>query len=302
MTVLVALCIGLAVALAVRGLLGLRAAPRLRLLHGLAAGSASAASADAEPLNQPFSQRVLRPMLGGVGAILGRLLPQRLLRATGTALLRAGVKGRPADWLGAKALAAAGLGAYAGLLTHQLRFGPLIVFAAVLLGWSLPGAYLSSKGSRRATSLRNDLPDAMDLLTVCVEAGLGFDQAMVRVVQRFPGPVGEEFGRVLRDQRLGTPRRQAMLAVLDRVDLPELRAFVHAILQAEELGVRIGTVLRVQSDSLRDQRRQRAEESAMKAPIKMAFPMIMLILPALFLVILGPALIQAFHSFGAAHQ
>ena len=302
MVVVIAVVCGLAAALAGRGLLGLRAAPRLRILHGLAAGASSTGAADAEPLNQPFSQRILRPMLGGVGSTLGRLLPQRLLASTAAALTQAGVRGRPADWLGAKALVAVGLGAYAALLLHGVRLTPLIVAAALVLGWSLPGAYLKSKGGRRATALRNDLPDAMDLLTVCVEAGLGFDQALLRVVQRFPGPVGEEFGRVLRDQRLGTPRRQAMLALLDRIDLPELRAFIHAVLQAEELGVRIGTVLRVQSDSLRDQRRQRAEETAMKAPIKMAFPMIMLILPALFLVILGPALIQAFHSFGAGRQ
>ena len=249
---------------------------------------------DAEPLNRPFGERVLAPVLRALGGLLGRLLPRRLMAEMAARLEQSGSRSnRPADWIAAQALVALGLAGYAGLLSHATPYGPLLVIVCLILGWNVPTTLLRGRARRRLTAIRDDLPDAMDLLTVCVEAGLGFDQALHRVVERFPGPVGQEFSRVLRDQRLGTPRRQAMLAAAQRCDLPELHAFVQALLQAEELGVRIGTVLRVQSDSLREQRRQRAEEAAMKAPIKMAFPMIMLILPALFLVILGPAVIEA---------
>lgn len=301
MTLLLALLAAAAAALATRGLLGLALAFRLRVLHGLHPHAADgAAPDDPEPLNRPFSERVLRPALGMVGGLLSRLIPARLMESTAALVRRAGLRGRPADWLAGRALAAAGLGAYTLLVTARLTAGPLLAMAAAVFGWSIPGMYLQSRARRRALRLRDDLPDGMDLLTVCVEAGLGFDQAMTRVVERFPGPLGAELGRVLRDQRLGTPRRQAMLAILERVELPELRSFVHAVLQAEELGVRIGTVLRVQSDSLREQRRQRAEESALKAPIKMAFPMIFLILPALFLVVLGPAALLGFRALQVA--
>lgn len=292
-----------AVYLGVRAGFGAAYSGRTRVLQGLLGGGRSAdLTRDTEPLNRPFSERVLGPALGSVGGTLGRLLPKRLMADSGSRLVRAGLRGgRAADWLGAQALAATILGGYALLLLHGFAVGPLAVAVAVVVGWSLPGLYLRGKARRRSQRVRDDLPDAMDLLTVCVEAGLGFDQALGRVVARFPGPVGEEFGRVLRDQALGTPRRQAMLAVTTRVDLPELRAFVHAVLQAEELGVRIGTVLRVQADALREQRRQRAEEAAMKAPVKMAFPMIFLILPALFLVVLGPAVILGIRTLQASH-
>lgn len=306
MVVLLAGIAAVAVYLGARSALGSAYAARARVLRGLAgegSGGGDDFERDTEPLNRPFSERVLGPALGTVGRLLGHLLPKRLLGEAGARLVRAGMRGgRPADWIGAQAIAGLGLGGYALLLLHQFRLGPPAALVAAAVGWSLPGAYLRSRAQRRANALRDDLPDAMDLLTVCVEAGLGFDQALSRVVARFPGPVGEEFGRVLRDQALGTPRRQAMLAVTERADLPELRAFVHAILQAEELGVRIGTVLRVQSDTLREQRRQRAEESAMKAPIKMAFPMIFLILPALFLVVLGPAVIEGVRALQASHR
>lgn len=304
MLLLFSLLAAASVYLGARAVLGRAFAGRARVLRGLAADPARLdAQRDTEPLDRPFSERVLRPALGTVGGLLGRLLPKRLVAEATARLIRAGMRGgRPADWLGAQALAALAFGGYALLLVHGSRLGPILALVAAALGWSLPGIYLNSRAQRRAGAMRDDLPDAMDLLTVCVEAGLGFDQALSRVVARFPGPAGEEFGRILRDQAMGSPRRQAMLAATERVDLPELRTFVHAVLQAEELGVRIGTVLRVQSDTLREQRRLRAEEAAMKAPIKMAFPMIFLILPALFLVVLGPAVIQGLRVLQVTHR
>ncbi len=281
--------------------LGLRRR-RLRILWGLAQ-EPTIPEGVGEPLSRPFSERVLQPALGAVGGTLGHLVPRRLLEDTALRLRRAGLAaGRPADWLGASALAAGGLGGYALLLTHTWRGAPVLALIAAVVGWSLPGAHLRSRARSRARAVRDHLPDALDLLTVSVEAGLGFDQALGRVGERFGGVVGQELGRVLRDQRLGTPRREAMLDLVERIELPELAAFVHAVLQSEELGVRIGSMLRVQSDSLRTQRRQRAEEEAAKAPIKMAFPLIFLILPALLTVILGPALLlglRTMHGHGA---
>jgi tight adherence protein C len=296
------LLFGAAAACALRGAAGLATLPRRRVLHGLVeAEGPGAEAAAAEPLNRSLSERVLQPALERIGRILGRFLPDRIAASTDGLLQRAGVRGQARSWLAARALLAAGLGGYAGLIASRAPRAALLVPVLAWLGWMAPTAYLQSRARRRRDRLRDDLPDAMDLLTVCVEAGLGFDQALQRVVARFPGPVAEEFGHVLRDQALGTPRRSAMLAVLDRTDLPELRAFVHAILQAEDLGVRIASVLRVQSESLREQRRQRAEEAALKAPVKMAFPMIFLILPALFLVVLGPAVLDGIRALGARH-
>ena len=297
MAALDALLVACAAFFAVRGLLGTLATRRLRTLAGLALVRQAGSAPSAEPLDLPFGDRVLRPALGIAGRALGRLLPERLLAETTAALQRAGMATiRPADWLAGRVLLAMALAGYVLLVLHGQTFAPLAALAALPLGWSLPHLYLRSRETRRANAIRDDLPDALDLLTVCVEAGLGFDQALLRVVERFPGPLGAEFGRVLRDQRLGTTRREALSGMTQRCGLAELAVFVHAIVQAEELGVRIGTVLRVQSDTMREKRRQRAEELAMKAPIKMAFPMIFLILPALFLVVLGPALIQAFSA------
>ncbi len=303
MAALLLILVGAGAACAARGAFGIGTAARRRVLFGLAPPDQERAKRGAaEPLNRSLTERVLQPSLGAMGQMLSRLLPKGIAAATGTLLHRAGMRGRPGDWIAARVLLAGGLGAYTLVLAGRLPGGPLLAAGAVWAGWTAPTIYLQSRARRRRARMRDDLPDAMDLLTVCVEAGLGFDQALQRVVARFPGPVGEEFQRVLRDQSLGTPRRQAMLAVLTRTDLPELRAFVHAVLQAEDLGVRIGTVLRVQSDSLRQQRRQRAEESALKAPVKMAFPMIFLILPALFLVVLGPAVLDGVRALSVARR
>jgi tight adherence protein C len=277
-----------------RAALNVLAAPRLRILQGLAAAGEAGARESEELLDLPFSRRVLLPAFRTVGRALSRLLPRRILAETGTMLARAGLpRHRPSDWLGAQALLGVAAAGYGLLLARGHGAAALLALAGLPVGWMLPRLYLRSRASRRHNRIRDDLPDALDLLTVCVEAGLGFDQAMVRVVERFAGPLGEEFARALRDQRLGTPRREALLGVVERSDVPELATFVHAVLQAEELGVRIGGVLRVQADAMRERRRQHAEEQAMKAPIKMAFPMIFLILPALFLVVLGPAVIDA---------
>lgn len=206
---------------------------------------------------------------GGWGAAEFRLL-QLLLAFSGLCLAAGGM------WL-------AGAGPRGALLAG--------VFGTAL-GALLPDVYLSSRIRARRHEVVTSLPDALDLLMVSVEAGLGFDMALVKVAERFKGALAEEFRRLLHEMKLGRPRREAFRDMAERVGVDDLRAFVGALTQADQLGVSIGNILRLQAGQMRRKRRQRAEEMAMKAPIKMLFPLVFFIFPALFVVLLGPAVIQ----------
>lgn len=160
-----------------------------------------------------------------------------------------------------------------------------------------PEIALKQKTEARQKQIARALPDVLDLLTVSVEAGLGFDAALAKVVEKTQGPLAEEFSRVLQEVRVGKPRREALRELTQRTTVDDLSAFVVAIVQADQLGVSIGKVLRIQSVEMRRKRRQRAEEAAMKAPIKMLFPLVFFIFPGLFIVLLGPAVIQVITTF-----
>lgn len=166
-----------------------------------------------------------------------------------------------------------------------------------LMGTVLPSYYLSAKTKQRSKKGLRELPDILDLLTVSLEAGLGFDSALHKLVSKSEGVVSEEFHRCLEEIRLGKTRREALLGVRDRLVIEEVRVLISSILQAEKLGIGMVQVLRVQSQEVREQRKQRAEEAAMKAPIKMLFPLILFIFPSLFIVLLGPAVIQFMTTF-----
>jgi tight adherence protein C len=166
--------------------------------------------------------------------------------------------------------------------------------AAAVLG---PTATLNRKVQERQVQLRNKLPDILDLLTISVEAGLGFEQALDRTVSAVPGPLSEEFGRMLGEVRAGASRADAMRALETRTNVPEIRSFVLAILQADTFGVSIGRVLRAQADEMRIKRRQIAQEQAQKAPVKMLIPMVFCIFPALFVIVLGPAVLRILNNF-----
>ena len=166
-----------------------------------------------------------------------------------------------------------------------------------LTGYTIPSAGLASRASKRQKAIRKAMPDTMDLLTISVEAGLGFDAALAQVVKNVPGPLSEEIARMLQEMQIGVSRTDALRHVNDRTEVPELDGFVLSMIQADKYGVGVAKVLRAQSTELRQKRRQRAEEMAQKVPLKLLFPMIFMVLPALFIVILGPGAIKVYETF-----
>jgi tight adherence protein C len=172
-------------------------------------------------------------------------------------------------------------------------FGPI----GLLVGLVAPNMYLKSKMQKRFKEALKELPDVLDLLTVSLEAGLGFDSALSKLVSKKEGVLGNEFQRCLEEIRLGKTRREALNGVRTRLEVEEIQRLIGAILQAEKLGIGLMKVLKVQSEEIREQRRQKAEEEAMKIPVKMLFPLVLFIFPTLFIVLLGPAVIQFMTSF-----
>jgi tight adherence protein C len=166
-----------------------------------------------------------------------------------------------------------------------------------LLGYTIPGAAIAAKASKRQKEIRKSLSDTMDLLTISVEAGLGFDSALAQVVKNVPGPLSQEIARTLQEMQIGVSRIDALRHLSDRTEVGELDGFVLSMIQADKYGVGVAAVLRAQSTELRQKRRQRAEETAQKVPLKLLFPTIFMVLPALFIVILGPGVIQVYHTF-----
>ena len=255
-------------------------------------------------LERPFAERVLGPLgdqLVGTG--------RRLVRADTAQRLeyRLNVAGNPPGWdanrlIGLKVLGLAVFGGLGFLYMANLEWP----FVRVLIGSGLAGGFgyllpnlmLYNAGQKREKLMRNALPDALDLLTVSVEAGLGFDAAVDRVARNTDGPLAGEFARLLQEMNIGVGRTDAMRAMAERTSLDDLKSFCLSMVQADSLGIPISRVLRIQSGEMRTKRRQRAEEKAQQVPIRMMIPLVLFILPCLFLVILGPAGIQISTSFG----
>jgi tight adherence protein C len=256
-----------------------------------------------DELALPFLRRVLRPTLNALFRALTRVTPRGLQRRARERLAHAGLHTDAARFIATKTLVAGatlvGFLVVIGLAAASDRAGQLTVIAiiATLLAYSLPEVWLSRAIGRRRKSYQRALPDVMDLLCVSVEAGLGFDGAVQKVAEKFPPPIGEEFREYLKEVKLGKPRPEALRSLSARSGLPEVQSFAAAVIQAEELGVSITKVLRVQSEQLRQRRKQRAEEKAMKTPIKMLFPLIIFIFPTVFIVVLGPALLSLVEMF-----
>jgi tight adherence protein C len=256
-----------------------------------------------EELEKPFAERVLAP-LGDRFVDTGR----KIVRADTAKKLqhRLDIAGNPPGWdvsrlIGLKAL---GLAVFAGLgFLYLLGLDwPFIrvvaaTIAAGAFGYVLPNILLYNTGQKREKLVQNGLPDALDLLTVSVEAGLGFDAAIERVAKNTEGPLAQEFSRLLQEMQLGVGRTDAMRAMAERSTLEDLKSFCLAMVQADSLGIPIGRVLRIQSKEMRTKRRQRAEEKAQQVPVRIMIPLVLFILPCLFIVILGPAGIQIAGSF-----
>lgn len=256
------------------------------------------ASLEEIEMSQSFSERVLLPLARRLGELTIRFTPQNAIQQTTQKLEQAG---NPANMEPTVFFALRFIGIGLGVLMLIVsRFVPegsfltgstalLIAAGAAIFGFFLPDLWLKSKIDRRQKEIRKALPDALDLLTICVEAGLGLDAAIDRVQEKWDNELSLIFARVLREMQLGKLRREALRDMASRVGIPEITSFVAAIIQSEQLGVSMANVLRIQADAMRVKRRQLAEEEAQKAPIKMLFPMAFLIFPSLMIVLLGPA-------------
>jgi len=253
-------------------------------------------------LSLPFSERVIRPILQSVAALIGRMTPSQTLTRTRRYLELAGLAQKigPAEFVAARYIIAGVLGGLTILLMGRMAIPMsrklLLIVVAFALGYYLPGSWLGSKIRRRQHEILKSLPDALDLLTICVEAGLSFDAAMAQVVEKWDNELSRAFARVLQEIQLGKLRREALRNMADTMDIRDVSNFVAALIQADQLGVSIAKVLRIQSDQMRVRRRQRAEELARQAPIKMIIPIVFLIFPALFIILLGPGVLSIIRS------
>lgn len=253
-------------------------------------------------IDRPFSERVMEPLQAralGVG--------RRLTNADAAERIRSKIEaaGSPAGWTVDRVVSLKVLGAIGGvigffLFASMLGLGmmPRVVMAAIglVVGWKGPDLFLYQKAYDRNAKMSAELADAVDLLTISVEAGLAFDAGVQQVARNTEGPLAEEFARVLSEMQIGTGRADALRAMADRVDLPDLRSFVSALVQADAFGIPIGRVLRVQSAEMRVKRRQAAEAKAQQVPVKITVPLIIFILPTLFAVVMGPAVLSIMSS------
>lgn len=272
-------------------------------LEEYAGRSATPLTLEEIELAQPFSQRVLRPILLKLAQVFSRLSPSK---TKADIELKLELAGKPNNWGAAEF---SGVRIFAGLILGVLIFLITLVsqqpfvtsmaasglFAAI--GFFLPLLWLRSKTRSRQDEIVKSLPDALDLLTITVEAGMGFDGAIQKVAEKWSNELSKGFSKVVQEMRLGIPRREALRNMDRTMGVPDVTTFVAAIIQAETLGVSIAKILRVQSEQMRVKRRQRAEEKANQAPIKMLFPMVFLIFPALFIILLGPAALIVMETF-----
>ena len=255
-------------------------------------------------LSQPFTERVIIPLTRRIGEIVSRFTPQNALQSTAHRLELAGSpRGMdPAIFWALKIIIAVAIAGFLlfifsiGSINWSLGRKVLVLAGFVALGFYVPEMLLTSRIERRQKAIRRAMPDALDLLTICVEAGLGFDGAMQKVSEKWENELSQAFGRVIRELQLGKLRREALRDMADRIGIAEMTSFVAAVIQSEQLGVSMAKVLRIQADQMRIKRRQIAEEAAHKAPIKMLVPMALLIFPSICIVLMTPAILSLFRS------
>ena len=255
-------------------------------------------------LSQPIAERIIYPIARKLGELALRFTPQNAIQQTTKKLERAGSPGgMDATVFWALRIAGLSLGAllfFVATISPEGSFlkgrGLLIGIPAAAMGFFLPELWLQGRISKRQNDVRKALPDALDLLTICVEAGLGFDAAMSKVYEKWDNVVAISFGRVIREIHLGKLRRDALKDMAERLSVSEMTSFIAAVIQSEQLGVSLARVLRIQADQMRIKRRQIAEEAAAKAPIKMLIPMALLIFPSICIVLMTPAVLMLMQS------
>jgi tight adherence protein C len=304
--IIIVVIIGIAVALTVIGLRRPQESDDRDLLNRLNEFAARGEEVDLRKLemSQSFTERVIYPLARKLGELAIRFTPQNALQDISKKLELAGSPAKldPTMILAMQFIAGfifGGLVALVfsvGTLTWPASRVLLVTIAFAGLGFYFPQLWLSSKITRRQKEIRKAMPDALDLLTICVEAGLGFDAAMSKVSEKWQTELSLAFARAIREMQLGKMRREALRDMADRIGLSEMTSFVAAVIQSEMLGVSMSKVLRIQSDQMRIKRRQLAEEEAHKAPIKMLIPMGLLIFPSLMIVLLTPAALKLMHS------
>lgn len=268
------------------------------------AASGEVKSLEEIELSQPLSERIIIPLARKFGEFATRFTPQNAIQSTARKLELAGnPKGlEPSIFWTMRLIVAIAIGGVLlfvfSISNIQWGWGQrlMIIAAFVALGFYIPEMLISSKISRRQKAVRRAMPDALDLLTICVEAGLGFDGAMAKVHDKWDNELSWAFGRVIREIQLGKLRRDALRDMADRLGIPEMTSFVAAVIQSEQLGVSMAKVLHIQADQMRIKRRQLAEEEAHKAPIKMLIPMALLIFPSICIVLMTPALLMMMRS------
>ena len=256
-----------------------------------------------EQLRKSALERLVLPAAGKLTRSVVRHTPLDLYGRTSRLIVLAGnPPGLKAERVVAFKVVFAIVGLVSGIaISSVLPVPGAVKLAAIVLfafmGYTIPSAAVSAKASKRQKEIRKNLSDTMDLLTISVEAGLGFDAALAQVVKNVEGPLSQEIARTLQEMQIGVHRMEALRNLSDRTDVEELDGFVLSMIQADKYGVGVANVLRGQSKELRQKRRQRAEETAQKVPLKLLFPTIFMILPALFIVILGPGAIKVYETF-----
>jgi tight adherence protein C len=298
---LAALFLGVAGAIVLAGSIGRERSQISASLDAIEAISGPIPDAMKQVYDKPFGERVTQPVLDWFAKVARTLTGANWAANVNRRIDKAG---NPPGWdperiLSLKALAAVTFAAVlGGLLFLSGRTGQALLWGAVfgVFGFFLPDLLLLNKAQHRSEAMQRALPDSIDLLTISVESGLAFDAALAQVAQNTDGPLAEEFNRVLREIQIGSSRSDALRALSERSDVEDLRIFLNSMVQAEKLGIPIADVLRVQASEIRLKRSQRIEEQAMKLPVKLVFPLLLGIMPALFIVILGPAVISIYQT------
>jgi tight adherence protein C len=268
-------------------------------------GGEGQASLREQELRQPLYYRLVKPLLSRLGAAGKHYLPASRAQVLEKRLLIAGNPGglTAAEFLVLKylisLLAGAGWVLFGRLISIPLLQFLFLLAGIMVLGFLLPDFYIKQRIQVRQEAVRRALPDVLDLLTVSIEAGLGLDGAILKVVEKMKGVLPQEFRRVLQEVKVGKPRREALKDMAFRLDVDDLSTFIGAVLMAEQMGVQLANVMRLQAQEIRSKRRQQAEEQAMKAPVKMLIPLVFFIFPAIFVVLLGPAVLKIFGIFRA---